>query len=261
VVHLVAGEQFAPLLNKGLIDPAVQQGLQIAIQKGQESTLYPQALGAPIEGDSTFSELALLSQSGRLPLISTQRRGGWGISQLMEMCLAMMKASGTGVKAPYIDLNASDIPEYVQIETKLDVKLPQDKLQQANIAVMLTQGDNPVVSNEWSRKEILNIPQSGNMDRQIWTERAANMMYQTWVEQQLQQQQMAQQAQMAGGMPGQMQPGQNGQGAEQLPAQEMQAGPMMPEGQGQQIQGGLPPQMGGMMPGAGQGAMPPEGMV
>lgn len=261
VVHLVAGEQFAPLINKGLVDPAVQQGLQIATQKGQESTLYPQALGAPIEGDSTFSELALLSQSGRLPLVSTQRRGGWGISQVMEMCLAMMKSDGTSVKAPYIDLSASDIPEYVQIETKLEVKLPQDKLQQANIAQMITSGDNPLVSNEWARKEVLNINKSGDMDRQIWTERAANLMYQTWVQQQLQQQQMAlEQAQMAQqGQPGQQQPGiPMGQ---QPPTQEMQAGPSMSPGQGEQIQGGLPPQMGGMMPGAGQGALPPEGMM
>lgn len=262
VVHMVAGETFAPMVNKGLIDPSVQQGLQIATQKGQESTIYPQALGAPIQGDSTFSELALLSQSGRLPLVSTQRRGGWGISQVMEMCLAMLKADGTSVRAPYIDLAASDIPEYVQIETKLDVKLPQDKLQQANIAHMLTQGDNPLVSNEWARKEILNEGKSGNMDRQIWTEKAASMMFQMFMQQQIQQQQMAQQqAQqqaMMQGQPGQPpMPGQPGQ----PPMQPgMEAGPMMSPGQGEMIQG-MPPQMGGMMPGAGQGAMPPEGMM
>ena len=267
VVHLVSGEQFAPLINKGLIDPAVQQGLQIATQKGQESTLYPQALGAPVEGDSTFSELALLSQSGRLPLVSTQRRGGWGLSQVMEMCLAMIKADGTTVSAPHIDLAPGDIPDYVQIETKLEVKLPQDKLQQANIAQMITSGDNPLVSNEWARKEVLNIGQSGDMDRQIWTERAANMMYQSWVQQQLQQQQMAQeqammqaqQGQAGMQMPGQPIPQETGANGH-MPSPEMSAGAMMPPGQGEQIQG-MPPQMGGMMPGAGQGAMPPEGMM
>ncbi len=262
VVHLANGEDFQPLVNKGLIDPAVQEGLALATQKVQESTLYPQALGAPVQGDSTFSELALLSQSGRLPLTSTQRRGGWGIGQLMEMCLAMMKADGVGAKVEGIDLKPSEIPEYVQIDAKLEVKLPQDKLQQANIAQMLTSGENPLVSNEWARSNVLQIGQSGDMDRQIWTERLANQMVQMVSQQELQKAQMAQQQQMMSGQPGQPSP--NGMMAQPpsqgMPPPEMQAGPMMPPGQGEGM-GGLPPQMAGMMPGMGEGAVPPEGMM
>ena len=261
VVHLSPGEDFVPLVNKGLIDPAVQEGLALATQKVQESTIYPQALGAPVQGDSTFSELALLSQSGRLPLTSTQRRGGWGLGQLMEMCLAMMKADNVGAKVEGIDLKPSEIPEYVQIDAKLEVKLPQDKLQQASIAQMITKGDNPLVSNEWARSNVLQIGQSGDMDRQIWTERAANMMYQLFMQEQMAQAQMAQQQQMMGAQPGlQSQSGMMGQPPSQGMPPEMQAGPMMPEGQGQGM-GGLPPQMAGMVPGAGEGAVPPEGMV
>jgi hypothetical protein len=258
-----------------LIDPSVREGLQLATQKVQESTLYPQALGAPVEGDSTFSELALLSQSGRLPLVGTQRRGGWGLGQVMEMCLSWMKLEGGKAKAQGIDLKASDIPEYVQVDCKLDVKLPQDKLQQANIAQMITNGENPLVSNEWARREILNVGQSGDMDRQIWTEKASTMMFQMFMQQQMQQAQMqAQQAQQQAMMaqqqqpqPGQMPPGmsqgmppgmQQGAPQGQMP---MGAGPQMSPEQAQMIQGGLPPEMGGMMPGAGQGAMPPEGMM
>ena len=265
VVHVVEGEDFVPLLNKGLVDPSVQQGLQIATSAIQQSTLYPQALGAPVEGDSTFSELALLSQSGRLPLTGIQRRGGWGLGQLMEMCLAMLKTEKGNVKAVGIDLKASDIPDYVQIEAKLDVKLPQDKLQQANIAQIITGGDRPLVSNEWARQNILNVGQSGEMDRQIWTETASQMMFQTFLQQQLQQQQMAQQqamqaqaGQMGGAQPGQP-TAQPGMPQGQMPP-EMTAGPQMNPEQAQMIQGGLPPQMGGMMPGAGQGAVPPEMM-
>ena len=258
IVHTVGQESFQPIPNKGLIDPAVQQGLAIATQKGQESTIYPQALGAPVEGTSTFSELALLSQSGRLPLTGTQRRGGWGIGALMEMCLAMMKADGGNSKTPGIDLSASDIPDYVQIDAKLDVKLPQDKLQQANIAQMVTSGDDPLVSKEWARSNVLNIGQSGDMDRQVWTEKASQMMFQMFMQQQAQQQQMAeqqamQQSQMAGA------------GGGQMPQEGMQpgmtAGPQMPPGQAGMVEGGLPPQMAGMIPGAGQGAVPPEGMM
>lgn len=267
VVHLSAGEDFQPLVNKGLIDPAVQEGLALATQKVQESTLYPQALGAPVAGDSTFSELALLSQSGRLPLTSTQRRGGWGIGQLMEMCLAMMKSDGVGSKTEGIDIKPNEIPEYVQIDAKLEVKLPQDKLQQANIAQMITNGENPLVSNEWARSNVLQIGQSGDMDRQIWTEKMANLMVQQFTQQELQKAQMAQQQQMMGGQPGPQSPnGMMGQpqppmpsGQGQMPP-EMQAGPMMPPNQGEGM-GGLPPQMAGMMPGAGQGSVPPEGMM
>lgn len=266
VVELANGETFIPIANKGLIDPAVAQGLQIATQKGQESTLYPQALGAPMQGDSTFSELALLSQSGRLPLTSTQRRGGWGLGSVMEMCLAWMKNDGQGFKAQGVDLKASDIPDFVQVECKLDVKLPQDKLQQANIAQIITNGDNPLVSNEWARNNILNVGQSGDMDRQVWTERASNQMFNLFLQQQIQQQQMAaQQAQMqAQGQMGRQNPGQvpgQMQGQPQgMPPEMMGAGPQMSPEQAQMIQGGLPPQQAGMMPGAGQGAMPPEGM-
>lgn len=237
VVELVAGEQFGSIQNKGLIDPAVSQGLEIATQKGQESTIFPQALGGSLPNNSTFSSLSLISQQGRLPLIGTQKRGGWGIGAIAEMCLNLMvvdkmNPADYGIK----DLKLSDIPTNIQIEAKLDVKLPQDKLQQANIAKMVTEGDNPLVSNEWSRSNILNINQSGEMDRQIWTEKAAAIMFQNFIQQQVQAAQM--QEQQAG---------------------QMNAGTQMPPGQGEQIQG-IPPQMAGVMPGQGQATVPNQGV-
>lgn len=252
-IEAAEGETFSPIVNKGLIDPAVQQGLQIATQKSQESTIYPQALGAPIEGQSTYSELALLSQSGRLPLVEIQRRGGWGLAAIAEMCLEMIRVDNTKVDLSGIDLKASEIPVGIQIECKLDVKLPQDKLQQANIASILTTGDDPITSKEWVRSNILNINQSGDMDRQIWTERASTAMFQTFLQQQIaaQMQAMQQQQTPAGvqGNPpgmGQSQPGQpTGQ------QQPMTAEPQMAPGQGSLVQGGLPPQQAGMMPGTG----------
>jgi hypothetical protein len=262
VVNLVTGETFQPLTNKGLVDPAVQQGLVIATQKAQESTIYPQALGAPMEGQSTFSELALLSQSGRLPLIGTQRRGGWGLGAVMEMCLAMMKTDGTEIKAGNIDLKATDIPEYVQIEAKLEVKLPQDKLQQANIATMISGGDDPLMSKEWTRKEVLNVAQSGDMDKQVWTEKAANLMFQMFMQDQMAKQQQAPQAAIdaaaaaAGGGAGGPVPG-----AETAPPTEpMTAGPISPTGPEGGLQG-LPQAQAGMVAGPGLAAAPPEGMV
>lgn len=250
VVTVEPGETFVPVTNKGLIDPLVSQALQIATQKGEESTIYAQALGAPVQGDSTFSELALLSQSGRLPLIGTQKRGGWGMSAVAEMCLGLIKTDNTDVNTAGIDLKASDLTDNIMIDCKLDVKLPQDKLQQANIAQILI--SQKVASKEWVRSNVLNINQSGDMDREIWTEDASEAMFQVFLQQQIQQAQAAQQPQLP---PGQTPPETPGQGS-----QELSAGPQMAPGQGETITGGLPPQMGGMIPGNGQAAaVPPQG--
>ena len=240
VVELVAGEQFDSIINKGLIDPAVAQGLDIATQKGQESTIFPQALGGSLPNNSTFSSLSLISQQGRLPLIGTQKRGGWGIGSIAEMCLAMMVVDGTNPGDIGSTLKLSDIPKNVQVEAILDVKLPQDKLQQANIATMITQGDDPLMDKEWTRKNILNEAQSGDVDRRIWTEKATALMFQQFVQQQLQAAQMQQQQ----GMDGQ--------------AGQMNAGSQMAPGQGEQVQG-IPPQMAGVMPGQGQAVVPNQG--
>jgi len=263
IIELENDEDFAPITNKGLIDPAIENARQIAEQKSEQSTIYSQALGAPIEGTSTYSELALLSQSGRLPLVGIQRRGGWGISSVIEMCLHRMKTDNTIYKSNGIELKPADIPDFFEAEAKLEVSLPQDKLQLANIATTLTAGDEPQTSHKWTRENILNIGQSADMDKEIWTEKATYAQFQLFLQQQMQQQQLANQQQVVQQQQGMnQQPQSGGQGitlSDQSTTQqspEQIAASQMP---GQETTGGLPQVQAGIMPGAGNMAIPGGG--
>lgn len=254
VINLHPGDRLDWVQSKGLIDPSMREASAQAKQLGYESGIFPQAWGAPGAGGNTFSEYSMVATSGRLPLVGPQRRGGWGVSAVCETILAMMRAdpryrAGT-------DLSAADTPRGIEINVKLDISLPQDKLQQANIVNILTSGDNPKVSNEWALENIFNVNDPTAMRRQIWKERTTEQFYQMVTGQMLQefaaqlQQQPTPPPGAAGPGPGGPVPGMGG-------APGMSAGPAMAPGQAEMIQGGLPPQMAGMVPGQGEGAVPP----
>lgn len=236
-IELENGESFGPLAMKGVIDPSLVQGYEIANQLTEESTIYSQALGQPVSRDSTFSEISLLSQAGRLPLIGTQRRGSWGISNIVETSLQLYKANPSNCAG--FQLKASDISETLQVDTKLEVSLPQDKLQMANLAKILSDGDNPIVDRDWARENIMGIGQPGKMQERIWSQNAATAHFMDFLKEVIAMQQ-------AGN--GSQQPGVN--------VPRPTAGPGMMPGQAQQIRG-IPPQMAGMTPGMGQGQVPP----
>ena len=271
IVELEPGETFAPILNKGTIPPELTQGMSLAEQKIQESTMYPTAFGQPPAHNVTFSEISLMSQAGRLPLVGPQRLGGEGIANVIELCLTMMEDDGEQFNKNGIIINPKDMPNDMQIECKLDVKLPQDKLQLANIANILKSAG--LVDDEWIRHEILNVTDSNKMQERIWSQDAAKALFVTEMQKLVNETQQQQQQPGPGGPggdqgggPGGMPPG--GMDPSQLPPGSMpangmdpsqMAGPQMAQGQGQMVQGGLPPQMAGMMPGAGQGIMPQGG--
>jgi len=266
-ITLKYGEKLEPMATKGIIDPSFGQALQIADQKATESTIYKQAMGEPLSGNAAFSTVSLLSQSGRLPLIETQKLCSEAIADVMEKALLWYRNSGQQSKS--LGIKPKDVPEFLQIDVKLDVDLPQDKLQMANITGMLTRKDNPITTKAWARENILNIGQSGQMDEDILAELAFEMLSQQYLAQRMQQQAMQMQAQQQ-----QQQQGQP-QGGQQIPPEMLQQmtaqqggvqGGAMPtavgaEGQGMNPgMGGLPPQMAGMIPGMGQGQMSPEGL-
>jgi len=218
--------------------------------------MYKQALGGGDPSNAAFSTIALLSQSGRLPLIAPQRCGGAGIGQAFETMFALMKDNPT--KRTYLSehgleqIKTAEIPDDLIIDVKLEADLPQDKLQMANVAAIMKQ--NSFVSDEWIRENILGIGQSDDMTKKIVEERFADMrieeyftgamrqeielqIQQQMAQQMAQQQQMMQQPPMPQGMP---------QGA-------MPRG-MLPGGMPQDIQ--FDPAMGGMPPVVGKGAIP-----
>lgn len=255
VLHLNPGDKFGPM-KREVINQDIMFSKQLLDQQIEESTMYKQALGGGEPGNAAFSTIALLSQSGRLPLIAPQRCGGAGIGQAFETMFALMKDNPT--KRTYLSehgleqIKTAEIPDDLIIDVKLEADLPQDKLQMANVAAIMKQ--NGFVSDEWIRENILGIGQSDDMTKKIVEERFADMrieeyftgamrqeielqIQQQMAQQMAQQQQMMQQPSMPQGMP---------QGA-------------MPQGM---PTGGMPqdiqfdPAMGGMPPVVGKGAIP-----
>jgi len=269
VVELSANEKLEPMGNKGLIDPAFMEGMNLASQKLEENTIHAQAFGAPTNRQTTFSEFSLLNQSGRLPLIGPQRMGGAAIAEVARLMLMMAKKDGAEALAlAGSEMIPEEIPDDLDVEVKLDVSLPQDRLQLANIAVMLK--NTGLADDEWIQENILNIQNTEEMRKKVWTQQAEQAMVAAYIQTEMQrqaQEQAAEQkaaqekalaeAQAAAQAQGQGQtpPGQSGL----MPTPDMLANPQMAAGQGQRIQGGLPPQMAGMIPGGGQGQTPQGG--
>jgi hypothetical protein len=104
-------------------------------------------------------------------------------------------------------LTPKEIPEFFEIEAKLDIAMPQDLLNNVNAAVMATQGDNPLMTVSHAQQNLLQIGQPEEMQRAIWTERLSNLFYQRFVNMMMAQDAQAKQAALnpmanAGGAPG-----------------------------------------------------------
>jgi len=208
-INMRVGERREPM-SKIIVDPSLMQGWDIANTLEQESTIYRQTLGEPLGMNAPYSMVALLSQTGRLPLVSAQRKSGWAISEAVELAMKWLRFGGQSATA-YNDkysvkIEPKDIPEHFEIQASLEVNLPQDQLNAANAANVLANGDEPMVSKRWVRENVLNIGQSRDMTYEIWAEKAAEMQNQMYQNDQLMRQaraaQAAQQAGAAGGMPG-----------------------------------------------------------
>jgi len=226
------------VVSKQVIDPALMEGWQISQDLEAQSTIYKQTLGEPLGSNAPYSMVALLSQSGRLPLEATQRKTSWSLAEALEIALKWMKYDNVKGRAKYLslseELSPEDIDSDIDVTVTLEINMPTDRLQAANAANMLTQGDNPIVSQEWVRANILNIGQTEDMTKEIWGEKAKNIFFEKFMFDRLaelaQAKQMAMQPGMASGMPG-MEGGQP----------PMPQPPMMPGMEGMPGQMGTPP--------------------
>ena len=271
IVHVNPGDTFEPI-QRDVFNKDMLYGMDVAERLFAESTMYKQTLGEPMSKGTPYSSVALLSQSGRLPLISTQKTGGWGIGTGFEMMIDMIKDKKKNRTAIYentlMDIEFAELPENLIIDVILDAEMPQDKLQQANIAGMIKQYD--LASDAWIRENILNIGQSKDMTKEVLGEKfvqkmmeehftgamKAEMQKQIMAEMQAQQAQQAQQ-QQAQAQQAQMQ---------QAQMQKQQA--MQQQAQRQQMAGEVEnrqryanqnaPNMGGMPAIVGQGAIPAQ---
>jgi GTPase SAR1 family protein len=218
IIHLNPGDDIQPL-QRDVLNKDMLYGMEVVERMIEESTLYKQVFGQSPNTRMAYSAISLLSQSGQLPLIATQRSGGWGIGTGFEKMFTMMRDKKKKRTAVYesdvLDLDPKELKEDLIIDVKLDADLPQDKLQQANIAGMLKQYG--LASDAWIRENVLNVGQSKDMTKEVIEENYINKMMeehltgamrqeitqqvqqqllQQMQQQQAQQQQMMQQQQM-----------------------------------------------------------------
>jgi hypothetical protein len=273
-IEIEQGEEFE-FLDKKPVDPMLLNSLTMAQDMGAESTIFKQALGQPLGSNAPFSMVALLNQTGRLPLTPIQRMCSSAFGKAMEICLTLVKGgAGSKVKNAknnMLELKASDIPDGLTINCKVEIDLPQDDRQNSATAVQLTSGDNPLTSKRWARENLLHIPQSNQMDKEIWLERYIALQAQLNFQQQAAQAQQAAQTQASAQNPMQGGPAGLPQGPDQSmqpPSPEMMAQQPMQQ-PGAQMPAGmdvsqLPPEILAQMQGqagAGQPGMPMTGPV
>lgn len=286
------GDSFDPVTSKGILPPEVQQLAQMTGDLIDTSTMYNTAFGEKNYNSQTFSETSLLQQAGRLPLIGPQRLGGFGISSAIELALSMMKAKGLSFDNNGIRIKASEIPDDIEIKAKLDVVLPQEKLQMVNIGLNMQKLGMP---DEYIQSNLLGITNTKELKTQFVKQQAEAGMIQYKIQNKInkiqqadaaeeQQKQAALQQAVAAAQQAasSQQPAASMEQAEphtaltrgqMLEAQQMNSGlNAMDTGQfaenqepglrmqdsgmpgvmpGAEMEGGLPPQMGGMIPGQG----------
>ena len=223
-VTLGPGEEFGPV-NKAAIDPSLMQMMQVTQDKIPESTMHGQALGQPMGGSTAYSTIALLNQAGRLPLVMFQRMASNAIGQVIQTSFEWAKYKN--IDHPVLGVKANEIPDNLEVSALLEVTLPQDKLQNANVAGLLTR--DQVASLRWIRENVMGIGQSETMDKEIMIEQATKAMFAMLMQEMLAQAQQQQAPQPGPGGP--PQPGMEGQqmppGQEQMPpGMEQPAGPM-----------------------------------
>lgn len=167
----------AQLIDDKAFDDNLVRAKSLLDNVGDDSTIYKQALGAEIgNGNAPFSAVAMLSQSGKLPIIDQQEAVSKAIEEAMMISLRRMKDESIpfeGVKSQTPLLNPQDIPDDMALECTLEPNLPQDQVKNSQIA----NGLGDTVSTEWKRKELLQVNDSDAMTKQIWTEKASNQLF------------------------------------------------------------------------------------
>ena len=261
--NVISGLGSLQPLAKNIVDQNSTQLWGILDGLFEESTIYGTALGEKLSSNMTFSETALLAQQGRLPIVPQQSALQEALANIMSLAFRWRKQMG-GDHELYGGMTSEDIPEIIEFEVVVEPDLPQDKLQQSQIAASISGGQDPLVPKRWARENVLNESQSDDIQREIWSEQMSTVAFQAGVQETLALAKQAADAMNAmlnpqSGMPG-TPTAQQGTPAQQPPQQGQptpeQMQQMMMEQQGQ----GMPPEMspdgqGGGMP--GEQPMPP----
>ena len=262
VVTIEKDENYQPLA-KNAIDSSILQTWQMFAQLAEQSTMYSQALGQPLQGGRSFSESALMSQQGRLPLAPYKSATEYSIAMAMIAAFDLLRKGGSSSSVygdkGVIEIDPKELPEVIDLNCNLKLDQPGDERQNAVVAVQLVGAG--LASKEWAMEHLLEIEQPKEMVYRIFVERELERIYQANAQQEAALQAQAMQLQAQGGQ----QPGQMPQGLPQGPQGQPGLAPGMPQqgqtqgqpadmmAQLQQAQPGLPmaqPQdQGGPMPG------------
>jgi hypothetical protein len=184
VIDVPAGDNLQPL-QKNIVDPALRDVLEVIERKGEESTIFAQALGQPLSGNAPYSMVALLHQAGRLPLAVPALKVGWACASAMKLALRWIKDGNHKAKlsagGDVIDLPPAEIPKAFEIEATLDPSLSMEVLQNANIAGLL----KDFVSDEWILENVLKIGQPEAEIKRKWTAGMREMLVQKYVQERM----------------------------------------------------------------------------
>jgi hypothetical protein len=148
------------------------------------STIYPQTLGSN-EGmnSTTFSSLALMSQSGQLPTVPIRKAVIGAMQNVYRVILRWIKREGISLDG-ISDLKPSDIPDDIDLDIDLEIKLPQDMFK--NIQVAETAVQMGLASKEWVHTNLMQLHDSTQMIKDIWGEQTAQQYFTAMLQQQIQ---------------------------------------------------------------------------
>lgn len=166
-IRVMRGMGKATPIDDKVIDPVVFDVLKLIDDLNGQSTIYRQTLGENINA-GTFSGLAMLSSSGKLPLVDSTRALEQAFSEIFDVILYRIKEGG--IDHPV--LKAADIPENYELKVTFKPDLPQDELRNAQIATQL----KGLVSSEWIQSNTLGIEDSNAMRKQIFKEQVYEAM-------------------------------------------------------------------------------------
>lgn len=272
VIRLQEGQDFR-VVERDVFNKDMMQGYSIAEQMVSESGIYKQTLGQPMAAGTAFSSLSLLSQAGRLPLSAPQRAGSWTFGSIFENILGRVRDGNTKrtVKgqSELLQIDPSIIPVNVSVSAIIDVDMPQDKLQNANVASMVV--DRQLASKAWARENLLGINSTAEMEKNVFKENIVALLMQEYatgnmeqmitqrVTQQLQQQMAQEQAMQQQAMAEQQaMQGQAMQGPDPRMIQQMRMDAARQSEQQNRFADQFNPAMGGMPPLVGKGALPAQ---
>ena len=172
-------------MGKDLIPADAMVLWNLVDQTVEASTMYAQAFGEKLQGNNPYALNAMLQQSGRLPIIPLKKALETADIKLMELSFRWMKKMN--ISWEEFGIQSSQIPDFLEFKCVVEPDLPQDKLQSAQVGGMISSGDEPLMSQRWTRDNVLNEGQSDIMQSEIWTEKASKMAFVMGMEPMMQQ--------------------------------------------------------------------------